>query len=402
MSKAWPMVPLGEVASPVERLETPIPGVAYRQIGVRLWGVGAYEREAIDGGRTKYKTFSRVEADDIIVNKIWARNGSVAVVSEQLEGCYASGEFPIFAPIKEELDSRWVHWLTKTRNFWEKCDEKSRGTSGKNRIRPERFLEIEIPLPPLSEQKRITARLEELSAKIEEARGLRRQAVEEAEALTLSSARNIFSKIEIPLTKVADWLDPIRDGIQTGPFGAQLNRADFVEKGVPLLTIGNIQFSGLKTESLLFVSPDKANQLERYQVREDDILFARMGTVGRCCVVPRQADGWLINYHIIRLALDRNRVFPQFVHWTILASSDVGNYLSEKIRGATRAGVNSKIVGLIPCRIPPLPDQHRIVAYLDGLQTKVDALKRLQAETAAELNAMLPSVLDKAFKGELV
>src|SRR3989338_6446511 len=103
------MVPLGEVISPVERPETPIPGVEYRQIGVRLWGEGAYERETIDGGQTKYKTFSRVEADDIIVNKIWARNGSVAVVSEQLEGCYASGEFPIFTPIKKKLDSKWFH-----------------------------------------------------------------------------------------------------------------------------------------------------------------------------------------------------------------------------------------------------------------------------------------------------
>ncbi len=42
-----------------------------------------------------------------------------------------------------------------------------------------------------------------------------------------------------------------------------------------------------------------------------------------------------------------------------------------------------------------------IVAYLDSLQAKVDALKALQAETAAELDALLPAVLDKAFKGEL-
>jgi type I restriction enzyme S subunit len=52
-------------------------------------------------------------------------------------------------------------------------------------------------------------------------------------------------------------------------------------------------------------------------------------------------------------------------------------------------------------RLPSLPEQGRIVAYLDGLQVKVDTLKRLQAETAAELNALLPAVLDHAFKGEL-
>jgi type I restriction enzyme S subunit len=49
----------------------------------------------------------------------------------------------------------------------------------------------------------------------------------------------------------------------------------------------------------------------------------------------------------------------------------------------------------------PLTLQRRIVAELDALQAEVDALKRLQAETAAELDALLPSILDRAFKGEL-
>jgi type I restriction enzyme S subunit len=55
----------------------------------------------------------------------------------------------------------------------------------------------------------------------------------------------------------------------------------------------------------------------------------------------------------------------------------------------------------IPIPLPALAEQRRIVAYLDDLQAKVDALKKLQAETAAELDALMPSILDKAFRGEL-
>jgi type I restriction enzyme S subunit len=51
--------------------------------------------------------------------------------------------------------------------------------------------------------------------------------------------------------------------------------------------------------------------------------------------------------------------------------------------------------------VPPLSDQHRIVTELNGLQTEVDKLRSLQAETAAELDALLPSILDRAFRGEL-
>lgn len=51
--------------------------------------------------------------------------------------------------------------------------------------------------------------------------------------------------------------------------------------------------------------------------------------------------------------------------------------------------------------VPPLPEQRRIVEYLDNLQSKVNALKNLQAETQKDLDTLMPSILDKAFKGEL-
>jgi type I restriction enzyme, S subunit len=182
MSK-WRTVSLSEVVTPAQRGETPLAGTAYRQIGVKLWGEGAYERETVDGSLTKYTQLFRAEAGDIIVNKIWARNGSVAVVPDSLSGSFGSAEFPMFAPKRDRLDPRWMRWLTKTPGFWEQCDEKSRGTSGQNRIKPEQFLSLEIPLPPLAEQRRVVARIEELAAEIRKARDLRFQAAEETEAL---------------------------------------------------------------------------------------------------------------------------------------------------------------------------------------------------------------------------
>lgn len=157
MRGSFSFIAIGEVAIPAERAQVPVAGCQYRQLGVQLWGKGAYERETIDGSQTKYNTLSRVESGDIIVNKIWARNGSVAVVPEKLAGCYVSTEFPTFLPKPDKLIPEWFHWITKTKPFWEQCDEKSRGTSGQNRIRPEKFLEIKIPLPPVEEQRRIVA-----------------------------------------------------------------------------------------------------------------------------------------------------------------------------------------------------------------------------------------------------
>ena len=92
MRTTWPLSPIRHIGKFVVRSETPQAGVAYRQVGVRLWGVGAYEREPIDGGDTKYSAFYRVESGDVIFNKIWARHGAVAVVDTVLSGTYGASE----------------------------------------------------------------------------------------------------------------------------------------------------------------------------------------------------------------------------------------------------------------------------------------------------------------------
>lgn len=162
----WPTISLSEVLQLVRREEAPQAGTVYRQVGVRLWGNGAYERESIDGSQTKYAALYKAVTGDIVVNKIWARNGSVAVIPHALDGTWGSAEFPLFSPDTTRLLPRWMHWITKSPWFWHECDEHAKGTSGKNRIKPEQFLSIKIPLPPLEDQKRIAARIDTIQQKL--------------------------------------------------------------------------------------------------------------------------------------------------------------------------------------------------------------------------------------------
>lgn len=66
-----------------------------------------------------------------------------------------------------------------------------------------------------------------------------------------------------------------------------------------------------------------------------------------------------------------------------------------------QANVNATKLKALPICLPPLPEQRDIVVYLEGLEARIDALKSFQTQTAAEIDALLPSILDKAFKGEL-
>jgi type I restriction enzyme, S subunit len=74
---------------------------------------------------------------------------------------------------------------------------------------------------------------------------------------------------------------------------------------------------------------------------------------------------------------------------------------SERKQMTGQANVNATKLKALPIVLPSISEQRRMVDELDALQAEVDALKKLQAETAVELDALLPSILDKAFKGEL-
>jgi type I restriction enzyme S subunit len=384
------MVPLGEVASPVERPEVPVPGKVYRQVGVKLWGEGAYEREAIDGSQTKYKTLSRVEADDIIVNKIWARNGSVALVHESLAGAYVSGEFPTFSPTPGKLEPRWFHWRTKTKSFWDQCDEKSRGTSGKNRIRPERFLEIQIPLPPLSDQRRIVARIEALSTQITDARDLRQRAVEEAEALFEQGRAQVFESASKQSVAPLDSLATL----ERGKFSHRpRNEPLFFGGSHPWIQIAEIERSDKFIREWNETLNDEGLAISK-KFPKGTVLISIAATIGAVgildfdCCVPDSIVG----------VTPRDGTDSEFLYHFL---GFVRTHLESMAPQSAQKNINLQILSPLPVPKLLLPEQSRIVAYLDDLQAKVDALKKLQAETAAELDALLPSVLDKAFKGEL-
>jgi type I restriction enzyme S subunit len=396
------MVALKEIVETVERPEAVRAGKLYRQIGVRLWGGGAYERESVDGGQTKYQTLSRVETDDIIVNKIWARNGSVAVVTEALAGCYGSGEFPTFSPDYTKLEPRWFHWLTKTKGFWEQCDEKSQGTSGKNRIRPEQFLKVIIPLPPLEEQRRIVAHIEELAAKIEEARGLRRETAEETENILKEAEFQIWpdSSLDnaVPLENVTTYLSRGRQSAQ-GDSAHYLIKTQHVQQGHYMKSLIT-----LEPHTAMKVLPDAI-------VQPGDILIAcsAAGCLGRVARFMETNQVASTDTHVAIARANSNLILPEYLYLYLegsqgqiqLRSRERGDWKREKV-GFRLTELNLADLKRVPVPLPSLPEQRRIVAYLDDLQARVDAVRQWQAETRAELDGLLPSILDKAFQGELV
>ena len=171
MSTAWPTARLGEVLARSTTSVLIVPDQEYREITVKLWGKGVVLRGNVSGAEIAGTRRFVAKAGQFILSRIDARNGATGIVPPNLDGAVVSNDFPLFDIALARLDAAFLGWLTKTQDFVELCQRASEGTTNRVRLQEERFLALEIPLPPVVEQRRILARIEELAAKIRRPKG---------------------------------------------------------------------------------------------------------------------------------------------------------------------------------------------------------------------------------------
>ncbi len=375
----WPKVALGEVCKAADRYETPIAGTIYRQLGVRLWGEGTYERETIDGANTKYAYFNQIEADDLVVNKIWARNGSVAIATPVQAGTYVSTEFPTFQLDHGCIDPAWMRLLTKWRGFWKACDDKAQGTSGKNRIKPHQFLSIEIPLPPLTKQQIIVARIDALSDKV-------RQLNEHLDAIESEAERLLAVQF--------------RDAINNAPLRTMASVAPLVRREEKIKLEGSYLELGIRSFGKgTFHKPPltgaEVGTKRLFRIEPGDLLFSNVFAWEGAIAIAQQNDAGRFGSHrFISCVADKSIASAEFLRYFFLTEAGL-----EKVGDASPGGAGrNRTLGLeklmsIEVPIPPLHAQQTF----DTLQAKIAELKTKHVAIREANQALLPATLERVF-----
>jgi type I restriction enzyme, S subunit len=364
-------------------------------VTVRLWGKGVVLRGIAAGVGIAASRRFVTKAGQLILSRIDARNGAIGIVPSELDGAVVTNDFPLFDLTSERIDAAFLGWLTKTRDFVELCQRASEGTTNRVRLQEDRFLALQIPLPPLAEQRRIMARIEDLAAKIDEARNLRRQAVEEGEALSLAGVEEYYQRLRnrFGATSLAEVSDSITDGDHNTP--------TFTDQGARFIFVGNVSSGRLHFEGCKHVAESYFRTLKAQRLPEQgDILYSAVGaTLG----VPALVDcdePFCFQRHVAILKPNRAALNSQFL-WHMLRSRTVFEKAWSSTTGSAQPTVPLWAIRALTIPLPPIAEQRRIVTELDALQAQVDELKRRQSETAAELSALSPSILDRAFRGEL-
>ncbi len=371
-------------------------------VGVLSFARGLFDREPIENGNTSYKHFLRLKPNHIVMSQLFGWEGALALSDDRFAGKYLSPQFPTFLSDEGRLNRKFLGWLMRRPGFWSDLGMRASGMGDRRRtLNPDAFFACQIPLPPLDEQRRIVARIEELASRISTLRKSRKEAQRECDAVTRAVLHRKFGRPNgtasgkstvFKWVRLQDVCNDVADGPHLTP--------TYMESGIPFITVLNITSGKVDFTNHKYVSREAHAQFSRRaRAERGDVLISKDGTIGVPCFIDTDKEfSFFVSVALVKPK--RDLLDGQFLTWVLRAP-----YMQERIQERSRGDMIRHLVlrEIRQLEVPllPLKEQREIVAELDSLQAKVEAVKALQAETAAGLDAMLPAILDRAFKGEL-
>lgn len=179
--------------------------------------------------------------------------------------------------------------------------------------------------------------------------------------------------------------------IQTGPFGSQLHKKDYVASGRPIVTVEHLGKRAFTRQNLPFVSEFDAERLKKYQMKHGDVIFSRVGSVDRCSYAEKRNEGWLFSGRCLRIR-PKKSIDPEFLYY-YLSSKAIKGFVRNIAVGATMPSINTTLMGEIPIPAISLDRQRTIACIMSSLDIKLQA--------NAKLNGYLEELFDSCFKQSL-
>ena len=158
--------------------------------------------------------------------------------------------------------------------------------------------------------------------------------------------------------------------IQTGPFGSQLHKEDYVDDGTPIVTVEHLGNRVFTEQNLPRVSNEDKQRLSKYILKEGDIVFSRVGSVDRCSFVDSQHTDWLFSGRCLRVR-PFEEISPLFLYYFFCLES-TKKFMRNIAVGATMPSINTKLMGEIEVSYPDKQVQEKIANLLGAIDDKIE------------------------------
>jgi type I restriction enzyme S subunit len=440
---SWPKVRLDDVLRHRKDFITIDDLQIYKRVRVQLHAQGIVVRDEVPGAMIKTTRQQSCRAGDFLVAEIDAKVGGFGIVPESLDSGIVSSHYFLYEIDESKLDRRFLDFFIRTHTFRDQVE--AQGSTNYAAIRPADVLGYQIPLPPLAEQKRVVARIEELLHQILQAQKIRKisdaefgsfwpsllqqmltgQKIEncssEAESaeVLLNKSKKQWNKMDFPKHNNAHPYCPtiLKEGPLRLPhgwvwttLGSVLTHLVDCVNDTPNFSQYNTGYIGLKTTNIKpynmdlslkwYMTQDDFNSWNRREVpKPQDIILTREAPVGNACLVP--ADMHIcLTQRLLLLRPNQDVILPGLLlHF--FNSHLFFNQVIEHSRGLTTPHIRVQDAPRMLLPLPPMSFQHSLLSVLDDmLRLNIEA-KKLRSGIAVELDAFVSSVLNRAFSGQL-
>lgn len=189
--------------------------------------------------------------------------------------------------------------------------------------------------------------------------------------------------------------------IQTGPFGSQLHKEDYVADGTPIVTVEHLGNKMFSEQNLPRVSNTDKNRLKKYVLKQGDIVFSRVGSVDRCSYVDQKHDGWMFSGRCLRVR-PTSEIDSEYLYY-YFCLEETKQFVRNIAVGATMPSINTKLLGEVVVTFPELEQQKRISGILSAIDSKIEVNQKINDNLLRQAQALYKNrFIDlKPFNGKM-
>lgn len=400
MSSNLQLVPLGKLLTRSDEQIEINPLEQYKQVTVRMWGNGVTLRDIVTGQEIASKKRYIARCGQFIMSRIDARHGAFGLVPEELDGALVTNDFPLFTINQSLIVPSYLEWYSKTESFIQLCLDASEGTTNRVRLKLDRFREMKIPLPSIEVQLRLVSYIQTLATRLGESFNLQQIAVQETETLIDSELNSI---IEAGALNDAWMFDNLSQFVELNPSKRSIQNQISDEHLVTFVPMSAVDdYSGTITMP----------EVRRYHevskgytyFAENDVIFAKITPCmqnGKSAIARGLENNIAFGsteFHVLR---SKAMVIPEWIHYLVRSKAFRAEAETHFKGSAGQQRVPKSFLVQKKIGVPPIKEQQLIIDHLNNLKLRVEDVRRLQQQVDTELSALLPSVLNMAFNGEL-
>lgn len=394
MSK-WPLTKIGKFLTPRQTAPDPEKIASGEFSIVSKISFASGQIELRDHAKTNTNMIT-IMPGDLVVSGINAGKGAIAIYGKENKNpATATIHYSSYEVNSDLADIEYLWYFFRSEVFREIL-RLGLPNGIKTELRPNKFITLEITLPPLPEQKRIVKKIKEIEERVNKLKDINNKRSLEVQAIVDSLINSKF--VGIPKRELDEKNDFVFSTRGKGPEYSQ--NSDAICLNQKCNRWNKIDLSHAKTVSKKWFEGISKEMF----TREEDVIINSTGdgTVGRASLVTKEHEGLIYDSHILLIRLNKNKIDPRFfvkIFNSRFGQQQVEDNISAKTTKQTELGMNN----LMKTKIPDISidEQKSIFYFFNKLEQKVNDAKKIMNKEESYNQALMPSILSKAFNGEL-